>query len=348
MKLLGNAFVVLLLAGLGTIAGAAEKVLYVYNWSEYLPEAVLEQFQEETGIKVVYSTFDSNEAMYAKLRLVDEKNSYDIVVPSTYFVSKMRREGLLAKVDKSKLKHFAHLDPKLTNQAFDPDNRFSVPYLWGSTGIAVNTDKVKPGTVTKWSDLWKPEFKDRLMMTNDMREVFHVGLRVLGYSGNDTDPAHIEAAYKKLKELMPNVRVFNSEAPRMPYLEGETDAGMIWNGEAYVAKEDNAAIAYIYPEEGAALWMDNLVIPKTARNVENAHLFIDFLLRPEIAKLISEEIGYASPNIKAVAMLDEETRSDRTVYPIEADLKNAEFQTDIGDAITVYEKYWELLKTGHE
>lgn len=348
MKLLGTALRVCLLGLVATVASAADKVLYVYNWSEYMPEAVLEQFQEETGIKVIYSTFDSNEAMYAKLRLVDEKNSYDLAVPSTYYVSKMRREGLLASIDKSKLKNFGYLDAKLVNQSFDPDNQYSVPYLWGSTGIAINTDSVKAGAVSKWADLWKPEFKDRLMMTNDMREVFHVALRVLGYSGNTTDAAQIEAAYTRLKDLMPNVRVFNSEAPRMPYLEGETDAGMIWNGEAYTAHEENPAIVYIYPEEGAALWMDNLVIPKTARNVDNAHLFIDFLLRPEIARTISEEIGYASPNSEAVALLDEQVRSNRTVYPAEADLKNAEFQTDVGAAITVYEKYWELLKAGRD
>jgi len=348
MKLLRTALQVWLLGLCATAATAADKLLYVYNWSEYMPEAVLEQFQEETGIKVVYSTFDSNEAMYAKLRLVDEKNSYDVAVPSTYYVSKMRREGLLAPIDKSRLKNFGYLDAKLVNQPFDPDNQFSVPYLWGSTGIAINTDSVEPDTVGKWADLWRPEFKDRLMMTNDMREVFHVALRVLGYSGNTTDAAEIEAAYNRLRELMPNVRVFNSEAPRMPYLEGETDAGMIWNGEAYSAQEENPAIRYIYPKEGAALWMDNLVIPKTARNIDNAYLFIDFLLRPEIAKVISEEIGYASPNTEAVALLDEEVRSDRTVYPVAEDLKNAEFQTDVGAAITVYEKYWELLKAGRD
>jgi spermidine/putrescine transport system substrate-binding protein len=331
-----------------TAAGGADKLLYVYNWSEYLPEAVLEQFRDETGIKVIYSTFDSNEAMYAKLRLVDKKNSYDVVVPSTYYVSKMRREGLLAPIDRHKLGNFKYLDRKLIDQPFDPGNQYSVPYLWGSTGIAINTDTVKPGSVRKWADLWQPRFKDRLMMTNDMREVFHVGLRVLGYSGNTTDATQISAAYQKLKQLMPNVRVFNSEAPRMPYLEGETDAGMIWNGEAYTAREENPAIRYIYPEEGVALWMDSLVIPKTARHIDDAHRFIDFLLRPEIAKLISEEIGYASPNAKAVELLDEAVRSDRTVYPIAADLKNAEFQTDVGDAITVYEKYWELLKAGRE
>ena len=324
---------------------AEEKLLYLYNWSEYMPETVLEQFQKETGIKVVYSTYDSNEAMYAKLRLLDSNNSYDLAVPSTYYVSKMHREGLLAKIDKSRLKNFGNLDEKLINQPFDPDNSYSVPYLWGSTGIAVNTAKVKPGTISKWRDLWKPEFKDRLLLTNDTREVFHMALRVLGYSGNDTDPVHIEAAYHELKKLVPNVRAYNSEAPRMPYLEGETDAGMIWNGEAYMARQENPAIEYIYPDEGVILWLDSLVIPGNARHVENAHKFIDFILRPEVAASISEEIGYASPNLAAVATLDEDVRNDRSVYPTAADLKNSEFQTDVGESITVYQKFWERLKT---
>ena len=329
----------------GNAFAAEEKLLYLYNWSEYMPETVLEQFQKDTGIEVVYSTYDSNEAMYAKLRLLGSNNSYDLAVPSTYYVSKMRREGLLAKIDKSRLKNFGNLDEKLINQPFDPDNSYSVPYLWGSTGIAVNTDKVKPGTISKWRDLWKPEFKDRLLLTNDTREVFHMALRVLGYSGNDTDPVHIEAAYHELKKLVPNVRAYNSEAPRMPYLEGETDAGMIWNGEAYMARQENPAIEYIYPDEGVILWLDSLVIPGNARHVENAHKFIDFILRPEVAASISEEIGYASPNLAAVATLDEDVRNNRSVYPTAADLKNSEFQTDVGESITVYQKFWERLKT---
>lgn len=345
MKLRNFLVCAALLALSGAVFGA-DKVLYLYNWSEYMPESVLESFQKETGIKVVYTTFDSNEAMYAKLRLVDRKNSYDLVVPSTYYVSKMRKEGLLAPLDKSKLVGFDRIDPKLLNRFFDPGNEFSVPYLWGSTGIALNTDKVKPGSVTKWADLWRPEFKDRLLLTNDMREVFHVGLRVLGYSGNSTNPQEIEAAYKKLTALVPNVRVYDSEAPRMPYLEGETDAGMIWNGEAFQAHGENPAIEYVYPAEGAALWMDSLVIPTNARNVDNAYRFISYLLRPEVGKAISEEIGYATPNLASLALLDDSMRNNRTVYPNTMDLRSTEFQVDVGDAIKVYEKYWELLKAG--
>lgn len=326
-------------------AAAADKVLYFYNWSEYMPETVLEAFTKQTGIKVEQTTYDSNEAMYAKLRLLNDSNSYDLAIPSTYYVSKMRKEGLLHPIDKAQLPNFTDYNTRLVNQDFDPGNQFSVPYLWGSTGIAVNTEAVKT-KVTQWADLWKPEFKGRVMLTNDMREVFHLGLRVAGYSGNSTNPQEIETAYNKLTGLLPNVRTYNSDAPRMPYIEGETDVGMIWNGEAYQALEDLPSLTYIYPQEGAALWLDSFVIPKNARHVKEAHAFINFVMQPEISKLISEEIGYATPNQKALALMSKETRENRTIYPTEVDLKNAEFQLDVGEAITVYEKFWEKLKAG--
>lgn len=328
-------------------AVGADKVLYFYNWSEYMPESVLEAFTEKTGIKVQQTTYDSNEAMYAKLRLLNDSNSYDLAIPSTYYVSKMRKEGLLYALDKSKLTHFVNYNTRLTNQDFDPDNKFSAPYLWGSTGIGVNTDAVKI-SVTQWADLWKPQFKGRVMLTNDMREVFHVGLRVLGYSGNSTNPTEIEAAYNKLTSLLPNVRTYNSDAPRMPYIEGETDVGMIWNGEAFQALEDLPELTYVYPQEGAALWLDSFVIPKNAKHIDEAHAFINFVMQPEVSKQISEEIGYATPNQQAFLLMSANAQKNRSIYPQEADLKGAEFQLDVGEAITVYEKYWEKLKAGQK
>lgn len=322
------------------------KVLNLYNWSEYMPQEVLDRFTQETGIKVIYTTYDSNEALYARLKLLDDSSPYDLAVPSTYYVSKMRREGLLAPIDHGKLHGLDQIDTTLVDQAFDPGNAYSIPYLWGTTGIAVNATDIDPATVTAWADLWKPQYRGRIMLTNDVREVFHLGLRVLGYSANTTDPAQIEAAYHKLAELMPGVRTFNSDAPRMPYLEGETDIGMIWNGEATKAREDLPSLTYIYPREGAALWMDSFVIPKNARNPKAAYRFIDFVLRPEIAALISTEIGYATPNLAARKLLDAEILDDRVIYPAPADLVNAEFQQDVGEALLVYQKYWELLKAG--
>lgn len=336
----------LLLAGLAGCSSDEPKVLNLYNWSEYMPQEVLDRFEKETGIQVVYTTYDSNEAMYAKLKLLDDSAAYDLAVPSTYYVSKMRKEGLLMKLDRSKIEGFDNLDPELTNLDVDPDNQYSVPYLWGTTGLAVDTADIDQ-PVTAWADLWNPEFKGKVMLTNDMREVFHVGLRVLGYSGNSTNPDEIEAAYEKLKALMPSVRTFNSDAPRVPYLEGETDVGMIWNGEAVMAQDTMPSLQYVYPEEGIIAWLDSFVIPKNARNPEAAYKFISFVLRPEISALISEDIGYATPNLKARDLLDPAVANNRASYPNEEDMKNAEFQLDIGDdALQVYAKYWEKLKSG--
>ncbi|MBQ0833523.1 extracellular solute-binding protein [Marinobacter sp.] len=337
----------LLALGLTGCSSDDPQVLNLYNWSEYMPQEVLTRFQDETGIKVIYTTYDSNEAMYARLKLLDESAAYDLAVPSTYYVSKMRNEGLLMPIDRSKISGFDQLDPELTGLDIDPGNQYSVPYLWGTTGIGVDTADIDGEPVVAWEDLWDERFEGRVNLTNDMREVFHMGLRVLGYSGNSTDPQQIEEAYEKLTELMPSVRTFNSDAPRMPFLEGEADVGMIWNGEAVMGKESMEALEYVYPKEGVIAWLDSFVIPKNAKNPEAAHKFISFVLQPEIAALISEDIGYATPVLPARDMLGDEVAGDRSSYPSPEDMVNAEFQTDIGDAaLQVYAKYWEKLKSG--
>ncbi|WP_100639071.1 extracellular solute-binding protein [Marinobacter salexigens] len=337
----------MLALGLTGCSSDDPQVLNLYNWSEYMPQEVLTRFQDETGIKVVYTTYDSNEAMYARLKLLDESAAYDLAVPSTYYVSKMRNEGLLMPIDQNKISGFDQLDPELTGLDIDPGNQYSVPYLWGTTGIGVDTADIDGEPVTAWADLWDERFKGKVNLTNDMREVFHMSLRVLGYPGNSTDPRQIEEAYEKLTELMPSVRTFNSDAPRMPFLEGEADVGMIWNGEAVMGKESMEALEYVYPEEGVIAWLDSFVIPKNAKNPDAAHQFISFLLQPEIAALISEDIGYATPVLSARELLDDDVAGDRASYPTPEDMVNAEFQTDIGDeALQVYARYWEKLKSG--
>ena len=337
----------ILTAGLVGCSSEEPKVLNLYNWSEYMPQEVMTRFEEETGIQVVYTTYDSNEAMYARLKLLDDSAAYDLAVPSTYYVSKMRNEGLLMPIDRSKIKGFDQLDPELINLDIDKGNEYSVPYMWGTTGLGVDTAAVNGEPVTAWADLWDERFNGRVILTNDMREVFHLALRVLGYSGNSTDPQQIKEAYEKLTELMPSVRTFNSDAPRMPFLEGEVDVGMIWNGEAVMGKDILESLEYVYPEEGIIVWLDSFVIPKNAKNPDAAHTFISFVLRPEIAALISTDIGYATPVLPARELLDDAVVNDCVSYPTAADLVNAEFQTDIGDdAMQVYAKYWEKLKSG--
>jgi spermidine/putrescine transport system substrate-binding protein len=327
---------------------ASDVTLNLYNWSEYMPQEILDGFEDETGIRVNYTTFDSNEAMYAKLKLLDDSSQYDLAIPSTYYVEKMAKEGLLQELDKSKLSNFSNLDTSFINKKVDPENKYSIPYMWGSTGLAINGDVIDPATVNSWNDLWRPEYKNQVMLMNDMREVFGMALLTLGYSGNSSNPEEIKAAYEKLITLMPNVKTFNSDATRIPYIEGETNVGMTWNGEAVIANNEGlTSLVYKYPTEGAILWMDNFVIPKNAKNVDAAHKFIDYLLQPENAKIVSEEIGYASPNLAARKLMPEEVRNNPTIYPSPAVLAKAEFQEDVGDeALQVYQQYWDKLKTG--
>jgi len=345
MKPLFKPFIILSLLLLAALHAQAAEKIYVYNWTEYLPESAIEQFTKETGIEVVYTTYDSNETMYAKLKLI-QKDGYDVAVPSTYFVSKMGREGMLIKLDHSLLPNMKDLDPELLNKNYDPHNSYSIPYLWGSTGIAVNTDEIPKDTITSWKDLWNPEFKGKLLLQDDLREVFHMALRLKGFSGNTSDPKEIEQAYLLLKELMPNVLLFNSDSPRLPFLAGEVSIGMIWNGEAWMAEQENPAIQYVYPKEGASFWVDSFVIPKGARNPKGAHQFINFMMKPEVAKACVEEYGYPTPVKPAVTLLDSKVQSNPTIFPDSSIIKQGEFQNDVGPAIEIYQRYWEKLRTG--
>ncbi|EJL92912.1 spermidine/putrescine ABC transporter substrate-binding protein PotD [Pantoea sp. BIGb0393] len=321
------------------------KTLYFYNWTEYVPPGLLEQFTKETGIKVIYSTYESNESMYAKLKTWKD-GAYDLVVPSTYFVAKMRNEGMLQKIDKSQLSNFKNLDPNLLNKPFDPNNDYSIPYIWGATAIGVNTDEVDAKSITRWADLWQPQYKQSLLLTDDAREVFQMALRKLGYSGNTRDPKQIEAAYEELKKLMPNVLAFNSDNPGNPFMEGEVNVGMIWNGSAYVARQAGTPLQIIWPQEGGIFWMDNLAIPANAKNRAGALKLINFLLRPEVAAQVAETIGYPTPNLAAKKLLPQAVANDPSLYPSEAVIKNGEWQNDVGDASVQYETLFQKLKAG--
>ncbi len=322
---------------------SAPREVFFFNWTEYLPDKVIQKFEKETGIKVHYSTYDSNEHMYAKIKL-QKKAEYDLIVPSSYFVDKMRREGLLEKIDHGKLKNFKNLEPSFLNRSFDPGSSYSIPYMWGATVLTLNSKKVDPKLVTSWQDLWRPEFKKQILMLNDPREVFFIALKSLGYSGNTKNPKEIEAAYLKLKDLMPNIKIFESNSPKTAFLADEIQIGAIWNGEAFMANRENPDIVGILPKDGLYFFMDNLVIPKGAKNQTAAYQLIDFILRPEISKEIAEELGYSSPNREALKLIDPKIRDNPLVYPPLTLVQKGEFQEDVGSAMTLYEGYWEKLK----
>lgn len=324
---------------------AEEKVINVFNWSGYMPDSVLAQFQAETGIKVNYSTYDNNETLYAKLK-ANPQAGYDIIVPSTYFIDRMRSQNMLQPIDKSKLSNFKNLNPELLNKSFDPDNRYSIPFLWSATAMVINTKYWPKGSIKRWSDLWQSKYKDQLLLIDDTREVFSMALLALGYSPNATDKEHIKLAYEKLKQLTPNIKIFNAEGAKSIYIDEDATIGMGWSGDIYLAQQENPSIEYVYPEDGFIIALDSIAIPVNAKHVENAYKFINFILRADIAKTISMETGFATANIEAVKLMPKEVREDPVIYPNQEIMAKGQFQTDAGASSALYERYFQLLKIG--
>ena len=320
-----------------------EKVI-VYNWSEYIPEKALALFTEETGIKVEYSTYDSNEVMYLRLKILRGRG-YDVVFPSTYLVSRMRDEGLIQPLNHKLLNNMMHLDSRLMNRAFDSGNRYSIPYLWGTTGLGVNRSLLKDEKINSWVDLWHTKWRNKIIMIDDMREVFHIALKVNGFSTNTQNPDEIRAAYESLLSLLPNIKKF-SGSPKQELESNNSPIALIFNGDLAIAKESNDALEYIYPEEGTTTWLDSFVIPSRAQNVRNAHAFINFMLRPEIAAMTSQDMGYATPNLVGKSLLPDEVRQNPIIFQPPEKMSQSEYQKDIRSVNRLYQLYWNQLKSG--
>lgn len=340
MKTLFNIILLLLC----TTAFSANKVLNVYNWTGYISPGLLNQFTKETGIHVNFAAFSSNDELYTKIKVSQNHSNFDLIGPSADYVDRMRKEHLLEKLDKSRLPNFKNLNPVLLNKAFDPNNDYSLPYLWGSTGIVLDTRYHDPKKVRSLKTLWMPRFHDQLLMPNDIREIFTVGLKVLGYDANDTDPKHIKQAYQKLRALWPNILVFNNDAAQSMYANGDATIGMSWSGAAVNAMKNNPHLTFIAPQEGLSIWIDTLAIPKNAPHLKNAYRFLNFIMRPDIAAQISANTGYPTPNLTAWKHLPATIRNNTALYPTKAQLKAADFQNSIGSALPLYQHYWMLLK----
>ncbi len=327
-----------------SLFAANDNILNLYTWSGVIPDFIIQQFEKETRIKVNFSTYDSNEVMYAKLKAAGDAG-YDIVEPSSYYIDRMRRQGMLEKLDKTKLSHFKNEDPQFLNQSYDPHNQFSVPFIWGVTGLFVSTSEYPAHSISRWSDMWDKKYKDQLMLLDDSREVFGMALISLGYSINDSNPDHINQAYQKLKLLSPNIKVYKSDGVITILIDEDADIGMVWNGDLYKAQRDNPHLQFVYPKDGFVIWVDNFAIPKNAPHRENAYKFLNFMLRADIAKTVSLNNDYPTPNLAAKKLLPREVRENPTIYPSHEILRRGQFQTDISDAaLELYERYWEKLK----
>lgn len=287
--------------------------LTVYNWGDYVDPAVIDEFEKETGITVVYETFDSNEAMMTKIQ--QGGTSYDVAVPSEYTIEKMKEEDLLLPIDHSKIPNLKNIDSRFMDLPFDPENKYSVPYFWGTVGIVYNTKQIDGIEFDSWEDLWDPSLKNKIALIDGAREIVGMGLNSLHYSLNDTDPEHLQEAYDKLVSLKPNVRALLGDENKLLMASGEVSIGITWSGDASEIMAENEDLDYVVPEEGSNLWFDNMVIPKTAKNIDAAHEFINFMLDPKVAAQNTEYVSYSTPNKEALQYMPEEMVNDERFYP---------------------------------
>ncbi|PAF23216.1 spermidine/putrescine ABC transporter substrate-binding protein [Terribacillus saccharophilus] len=292
---------------------SGSNTLTVYNWGDYIDPAVIDEFEKETGITVVYETFDSNEAMMTKIQ--QGGTSYDVAVPSEYTIEKMKEEDLLLPIDHSKVPNLKNIDSRFMDLAFDPGNEYSVPYFWGTVGIVYNTKQIDGIEFNSWEDLWDPALKNKIVLIDGAREIVGMGLNSLHYSLNDIDPEHLQEAYDKLVSLKPNVRALLGDENKLLMASGEVSIGITWSGDASEIMAENEDLDYVVPEEGSNLWFDNMVIPKTAKNIDAAHEFINFMLDPKIAAQNTEYVSYSTPNKEALQYMPEEMVNDERFYP---------------------------------
>ena len=344
--------VLILVFSLGTMAGCggtptAEQPketgkLYVYNWGDYIDQTIITDFEKEYGVEVVYDEYATNEDMYVKIKQGGTK--YDIAIPSDYMIEKMLKEDMLEPIDLAKISNFGKINDRFKNLAFDPGNKYSVPYMWGTMGIIYNTSMIGD-EIDSWDALWDKKYAKQILMIDSQRETLAVALKKSGYSMNSTDPAELEAAKQALLQQKPLVLAYAGDNYKDMMIGGEAAMAVAWSGDAVFMMEENEDLAYIVPNEGSNLWFDNMVIPKGARNVDLAHKFIDFMTRPDIGKRNVEYIGYSSPNVETLALLDPETAGDPAAYPSDEVLAKCEVFVDPGPAIETYNRIWTEVKS---
>lgn len=316
--------------------------LNVFIWSNYLPESVIAEFESRYNARVNVELYDSNEALLARLQ--SGGVSYDIIVPSDYMVTVLKAQGLLEEIDRDAITNFANLDPEFVQGPYDSLNQFSIPYMWGTTGIAYRKDKVA-GPVDSWAIMWESKYRDRLTMLDDVRETFGAALKRLGKSLNSTDPAEIEQAARLLAEQKPLVRAYDSGGFDQLLLSGDAWIAQAYSGQIAKAMNDNPQIGYVIPKEGCTIFVDNLSIPRVAKNSKLAHQFINFVLEARVAADIANGTGFSTTNLAARGYIRPDLLSNEAAYPPPEARRRCEFIVDLGPAISAYDDLWTEIKS---
>jgi spermidine/putrescine transport system substrate-binding protein len=340
-------FATRLIAALGALAGllswspaAGAEELNLFAWSEYVPQSILDGFTKETGIQVNYETYSSNEEMLAKL--MSGAASYDLIQPSEYTIEALVKEKQLQALDHAKLPNLKNIGPQYWNQPYDPKLQYSVPYMQGTVGIVINTEKVKE-PIAGYGDVFQEKYKGRIVILDDALEIVTWGLATLGLGPDAVTKPNLEKVRPVLAKWLPLVKVYDSDSPKTPLLNGDCDLGVIWSGEAAILiNEEPKKYRYVLPKEGAHMFIDSFAIPKGAENLAAAHRFIDYVLRPEVGKMVSEEFPYTNPNLAARKLLSEKELSNGASYP-PGDPKLTTFR-DIGPMAAEVDKLFTDLK----
>jgi spermidine/putrescine transport system substrate-binding protein len=325
------------------LAGCQQKPeeLHLYAWSDELPQDVIDDFTKETGIVTTMDTFDSNETLIAKMEA--GATGYDLVQPSQYAVPILTTKGLIQEIDHSKLKNYNEIGTVFQNISFDPGNKTSIPYLWGTTGFAYNDTCVKE-PITSWKALWDPQYSGRIYMLDNMLAAYIAGLQVNGYHANSTDKNEIEIATQSLIEQKAVLGGYNSTNFPDLIASGEACIVEAWSGNVLQVMNENPNVHYVIPDEGGSMWVDNFAIPAGAKNLDAAYQFIDYVLRPEVAAKVTELTKIATAVDASKALLPPEIANNQAVFPPAERLAKADFIVFLGDAMNYYQDGWTRVK----
>jgi len=327
-------------------APKAGKELLLFGWSEYVPESVIDGFSKETGITVHYETYASNEEMLSKL--LAGGTTYDLIQPSEYTVEALLKQNKLQALDAANVPNMKNIAADMRGFPHDPEYKFCAPYMAGTVGIVVNTDKIKD-PVKSFKDAFSPKYKNRIVVVNDAREMLTWALATLGIGPNDVTTDTLAKAKPVLADWIKLVKVFDSDSPKTAMLNGDVDLGVIWSGEAALLYEQDKKYVFTLPEEGSHLSIDHLCIPTGAKNKTGAEMFINYVLRPEVSKQISDKFPYLNPNAEARKLLTDAQRANPASYPpglLEKGRKSAGFR-DIGKMSSDVDKLVTDLKSAN-
>lgn len=321
----------------------AGTTLTIFNWYDYIDEDVLSQFTDETGIKIVYTNFTTNEELYTKLAA--SPSSYDVIFPSDYIIERLIKEDMLAELDASQMPNCAGLLDWIKAPAYDPDGKHSVAYMWGTIGVLYNTEMAS-APVTSWGALFDDAYKNDVIMMESVRDTLGVGLKYLGYSMNSTDEAQLNEAKDVLIDQKKRgvVKAYYVDETKDMMVAGEAALAVVWSGDALYAIEKNDKLAYVVPDEGSNIWVDGMCIPKGSKNVEAAQLFIDFMCRTDISYKNQQYIYYSTPVAAVVDLYSDEEKADLTLNPSQDIIDRCEFFKDISADSDLYEDAWTQIK----